>query len=557
MSHQTEATTITEPPPSASEDEMKPPAESKIESESTEKESMSPSNEKKGEAASEDLQKLTKELADLKAPEEKIAKLLDFMESVISQGLAPSFKQFWDARKLALQNFKEESLPFAVRAHLWNRYVEVSKEAYRLKEILDEESAFAVEQIDLAIKALEEDLAKVETLEEVQIPEEAAAKFIEEKKAEYLKLQKELTHLNAFASKINSLRKELIKTEMRIRFKNKFFQRLSQAGDQVFPKRKELIKEVSQKFTGDVDAFMDAHFSSDQFKQPLFVLRDEIKHLQGLAKWLTLNTQAFNKTRMKLSEGWDQLKKVEKEKKKDKLKAKAELKQGATQIEEKVDDLVKRFKDGEVNDNDAMSSVNQLLKEMKQTSLLREDVTRLKGKLFEVRDSIQKKQDEKLREKQEKAQAEQKARQDKLDAAFEALKALPSSTGLTIDEMVSECDRLRADAEALDLNKWEKGDLNRLVRSVSDHVSKIRIDQLPEDSLKARDQLQALLGEANDRRKEARAQLEEHRKASGSSGLDLEQAFKQQELMEEDKARLQKVEEEIQQIEQKIRELEG
>ena len=111
--------------------------------------------------------------------------------------------------------------------------------------------------------------------------------------------------LNTLASRVNAMRKEVVKTEMRIRIKNKLLDCLSLCGDQIFPKRKDLIKEISQTFMSDIDHFIASHFEDEEFQRvPLYALREEIKQLQSIAKVLTLNTHAFTETRLKLSGCW-------------------------------------------------------------------------------------------------------------------------------------------------------------------------------------------------------------------------------------------------------------
>ena len=65
------------------------------------------------------------------------------------QPQSPHFKDFWEARRLCLPLFKENMNPKS-RSLLWAEYIEISAEARKLKEILDEQSPFAVEQIELA-----------------------------------------------------------------------------------------------------------------------------------------------------------------------------------------------------------------------------------------------------------------------------------------------------------------------------------------------------------------------------------------------------------------------
>src|SRR5207249_5477090 len=80
----------------------------------------------------------------------------------------------------------------------------------------------------------------------------------------YDRLQRSLELFNVCATRINGLRKELVKTEMRIRDKNKFFHRLSKLGDLVFPQRKALINEVSARFIEDVEKFITNSFNREQ-----------------------------------------------------------------------------------------------------------------------------------------------------------------------------------------------------------------------------------------------------------------------------------------------------
>src|SRR3989344_4016959 len=102
-------------------------------------------------------------IQQLPTPEEKIAHGLKFMQSSISQEGSPRFREFWESRKKILPLFRE-NLGAVIRSKLWEQYVELTVEARRLKEILEEQSSFAIEQIDLAIQAIESDLVNFEDL---------------------------------------------------------------------------------------------------------------------------------------------------------------------------------------------------------------------------------------------------------------------------------------------------------------------------------------------------------------------------------------------------------
>ena len=91
------------------------------------------------------------------SPEKKIQMAIECMRTLLSQEETPRFKDFWECRRLCLLLFKENISP-KLRAQLWGQYIELSKEAQALKNLLDEQAAFAIEQIELAILSIESDL---------------------------------------------------------------------------------------------------------------------------------------------------------------------------------------------------------------------------------------------------------------------------------------------------------------------------------------------------------------------------------------------------------------
>jgi hypothetical protein len=253
-------------------------------------------------------------LETLTSIEEKINKCLELMQAALVYK-APRFKEYWDVKKMCLPLFKEVAVAES-RTALWERYIAISEEARQLKKILDEESSFVSQQIDLAISATEADLKAFQEGSRKavwELPQEC--QFIEPKKGSYEAVQCEIGDLNHLATRLNMLRKELIKTEMRVRQKTKFFDRLSKAGDVVFPRRKELLKQISSMFTQDVSEFSEyAGQEENRKKHPPFELREEIKAFQMLAKELSLDAAAFKETRQKLTACWDFLKTLDEKK---------------------------------------------------------------------------------------------------------------------------------------------------------------------------------------------------------------------------------------------------
>lgn len=494
--------------------------------------------------------------------EEKLRLAIQFMRSSLSQGITPYFKGFWEARQLCLPLFKENLAPSS-RIELWKEYRELCSESHRLKQLLEEQSAFAVEQIDLAIQSLEQEIesldAKLQNLPSIDFA--VSSQALEVHFDEYQALQKELFLLNTYATRINALRKELIKTEMRIRQKNKFFRRLSAMGDNVFPRRKELIKQVSALFLEDVDAFIKNHFSQDVLRQPLFFYRDEIKALQGVAKALTLNTHAFTHTRAELSACWDRVKEIDKERKKVRAEQKVVFQQNVQQIVEQIDAMSHAYAAGELSIQNASKAVDDIFSAMQQLELGRDEKRHLRERLSEARQPILAKMREEETARFEKEQSAEREKREKIKALKERIQALISDADhLSVEEVISKKDELAEDIKAAPLNKIEKQSMEKLLKPLKDLISDKKeraVLSLSAQDQETLEQLKQVLRQRKERRKEAKAQLEELRKAAGSSGLNFEKAMAYNEQVQEERERLEKIDLAIEEIEEKIAQLEG
>lgn len=513
------------------------------------------------EKISPQFKEFSEKLATLPTPEEKIAHGLQFMRSSISQEGNPRFREFWEARRFVLPFFKENLNP-AIRSKLWGEFVELTVEARRLKEILEEQSAFAMEQIDLAIQALEKDLSNFEGLlaqtGELSFPE--AALTIQQKTGTYNKIQRELNLLNTLASRLNGLRKEIIKTDMRIRFKTKFFKRLSDLGDQIFPKRKQLIEGVSSEFEKDVERFVAAHFKAEGIVgAPYYALREEIKALQGMAKLLTLNSGVFSRTRLKLSECWDQVKVLEKEHKKEVLQKKQVSSEQREVVQTKLDALKDQAQDLSLKDLD--KEIDTILQEMRNLPLHRDDVRSLKDELFRLRAPHIAAQEQRAKEFEEAEKEKVRLKREKVASFKERLtQLLREADKMELDPLMNAFKEMQEQLDQLEITKIEKQQIERQFRPLKDLVAEKKENSLlnlSEDDKKTLENLRLVLQQKKQRRQEIKEQMEIHRKALGSSGLDFEKAMQYRELVDQEKERLDKANAGIEEIEQKIAELEG
>lgn len=505
--------------------------------------------------------KFLNELSKLDTPDAKLQFSIDFMESSLSQTGTPHFKSFWEARTICLQLFKENVSP-PLRAMLWGKYNELSKEARRLKEILDEQSAFAVEQIEIAIKALEDDIASfdehLQKMTTVQFS--VTSKALMKRLSHYEKLQNELNLLNTQASRINALRKELIRTEMRVRQKNKFFQRLSLAGDKVFPRRKELIKDVSQSFIADVDAFIQEHFSTDDHQhESLFALREEIKALQNMAKILTLNTHSFTHTRMRLSDCWDRIKNEEKERKKERAQQKVVFKQNVDDAMQKLQAFNQNFLANQPSTSEATKQLDEIFAYIRALELGRDEQRFLKEELAAARKPIIERQQAAENQRHHQENERERLRRSNIQEIKQQIEdLLKNSDSIDVDTLTEQREAVIQKIASTSMSKAEKLEVERQLKPLRDLISEKKESSLlalSEDDRQSLQQLKEILQQRKERRQEIKNQIEAFRKASGASGLDFEQAMNYNAQMATEKERLEKIVAGIKEIEQKIAEL--
>ncbi len=506
------------------------------------------------------LAEFTKKLGEFQTPEEKIAFGLSYMRGTISQEGSPRFREFWESRRLVLPLFKEKVNSIA-RSKLWEEYIELTQEARRLKEILEEQNSFAIEQIDLAIGAIEKDLSQVEEhlqVESVKFPEVPYS--VRPKVSLYEKLQQELNFLNAFASRLNGLRKEIVKTEMRIRFKTKFFKRLSQIGDQVFPRRKKQIEQASSMFEKDVDHFISKHFNGDEVVgAPHYALREEIKAFQSMAKTVTLSSSVFSRTRLRMSECWDKIKVLDKEHKKTLLEKKQASSEAFETIRAKVEDLKTRSQEMSLKDLD--KEIETVSLEMRAIYIDREDIRLLREAFAAMRLPHTQAQEKKMRDLEEAEKERLRLKREKSSEIKDRIYTLSfDGEAMDLEAIEKQFNSIEEEMGLLEYSKAEKKQMENLLRPLKDLIvdkKEISLMNLSDDDLKRLENYRTVLDQKKERRSKIKEQVDVCRKALGASGLDFEKSLQLSELLDQEKARFDKATEGVEELEQKINELES
>ncbi len=506
----------------------------------------------------------------LSSSEEKLRESINRMRIALSREKNPDFRAFWIIRKCCLPLFSDISSS-SVRALLWKEYIELTKEGRRLKSLMDEETSFAIDQIDLAISSLEKDVELFSTDEQEFYACNAKENFVSESiflrdsLDYYQKRHPTLIWLNAFVSRIINLRKELTKIDMRIRFRNRFFQRLSALGDMVFPKRKTLIKEVSDFFSQDVKRFIQTYFENQDFSEErnhkkISFLRSEIKLLQNTAKVLVVHSQVFSNTRHLLSECWDQLKGLEKDLKKKKSVHRKISLENVQKVQERIQDLNSKIENDQISLETAFSEVSSISSWMRELDLVYQDVLILKGALKEIVNSLnfKKQEEENLRKKMEEEQEiQRKIKVNDLKKILENFELKISDEN--VRELFLELEEIKK--EILSANFLLKSERLFFEKAFKNFKEKIVEKQeaalllLSEDDKATLENLNQVLIQRKTRRKDLKIQIEEYRKIMGGSGFDFEKAMYYDSLIQMEKEKLAAMDASIKDLEGKIIEL--
>lgn len=506
-----------------------------------------------------DFEQFVQALKGIQEPERRLEAAIQFMQERLAQTGVPHFKEFWDARRICLDLFKE-NINATSRVMLWARYSELCREARKLKEIFDEQSAFAAEQIEIAVASLEAEISQLDTLLD-QLPEVdfgPECHSLVDHMPEYSAMQRELNLLNTYAMRTSALRKELIKTEMRIRQKNKFFERLSKLGDAIFPRRKALIQQVSEQFTKDVERFIKTTFVSELKTPALFSARDEIKSLQSIAKVLTLNTEAFSSTRKTLSECWDSIKNIVKERRKATSEQKSAYKKHRDEFAAEIEALKASFAAKELSTNVLEAKLDDLVGRMRTVSLGKIEIRELRDMVRDIRNELNAQSQVEDAARREAATKKNQEKRERQEAVRSELIALSSNTSLDIDAIDKSLEPLVKEVSAMNVSRLEKQEFEKLIRNVRDFMGERKEQQLlalSADDREAIGKLKDLLKERKAKRQEIKQQIDAWRKESGSSGMDFTRAMQYNDMIQNEKERLEKVESSIDELEAKIKKL--
>ena len=471
------------------------------------------------------------ELKLLATPEEKLERIIAFMQAALEGGGGQQFREFWEARRMCLDLFQLPINP-TLRVQLWTRYNELCHEAKRVKELFEEQSSFVTEQIERAIDAIVVDFSELESklASMPQIETFLGCKTIAAHLDQYQLLQHELDYLNSFATRITSLRKEVVKTDMKHKHKTRLLSRLWALGDAVFPRRKQVIAEVSSLFLEDVESFIQSAGANDLRMHELFSVREEIQHLQGVAKLLTLSTEAFTTTRLRLSECWDRVKGVLTERKKERSEQRETFKKHREELVAEIDKVKSGLDGKSLGAEQARRFLQQTKTRMRSVSLGHQDVQDVRDYLCVVEGLLEPQEEKKTTSHVQKGGRwrDLVGQAEKLSGATQDLPALEEAFRTLTMEAAEE-----------HVSKSERLELDHALSGVRGAIERLHEAQIAPTL--AEEEIVAEISKFEQMRRDIRSQLEVWRRASGGSGCDFSEALRYTELIEAERARLDRI----------------
>lgn len=510
----------------------------------------------KKEVFSQAVNTLKQSLTEEENPEEKLKMAIDFMKQSLAQEGTPRFKDFWDAKNLCLPLFKEK-LSQSIKEVYWAKYTELATEAKRLKEILEEQSSFAIEQIELALKALASDVHKAQQshddTSESSLPR--SLPLPKDSMELYQSSCQLITKYVHLTTKLKALREEVISTEMRVRHKNRFLKEMSDLGDAFIPKKKELIRAVSSQFIQDVEHFVAMHFDlvskvpkSDNIN--LKQLRNHIQSLQDVAKKLSLNAHAFSKSRELLSQAWELMRVLDKEKKKEFSEKKAKQQQLIEKASSLLEEAFACFNEQPAkSEQEILSKKEAVIAEIEKLDLHYHEKKQMKSQVFAKCEELVKPFVEKKAAIEKKKKEEFKEKSAKFEQYKDSIKDLiMSKSQASYHDLLEAYNNFNEKRKEFSFAKTDSSYLEELRRDLYETILLKRENEIEQDQ----ECLQKLYADWEKFKEQTRERLELYRKEESLSGFDFEKAMIFRELKDLEKARLDRAVDKMQQLQDQL-----
>lgn len=475
-----------------------------------------------------DIDILIEELNTLDSADDKLQKMLNYMQFQLEKGKVKPINRFWKMRHFCLGQFKQ-NISFSKRVAFWGKYCEIIEEINHIREVIEESVLSSKIEIEKALLSIEKDLEDYSELllnsPEIEIPENVPC--FQKNLNFYQTHQKELNIFNAYTKQLNALKNEVLHLEISYRDKQKLLDQLHTLSDRVFPRKRELLIEINAAYSEDLKQFIQQNFEKKELKLPLFNIKDQIKSLQNFSKILNLNVATFAYSREKLSQCWDQVRNFEKEQKKVKDQQKVEFQENEVQLEERIQALKK--KKVTLPKTAFERELSQLDESIKKTNLQKSQRSKLRENLASI--------DENGTTNESSTEDEEVHVQIQREIQHLNVKA-KNWDYFTLMSEYKKIQTLFTSTSILDVHQ------NKIWRALFS-IKNVLMEKLL-DEVKNGVDVEALSQEIEGFKKEVRNDIERYRKALNTSNQSIEKAMLFNELLTQSKIKLGEFESKIQ-----------
>ena len=249
-----------------------------------------------------------------------------------------------------------------------------------------------------------------------------------------------------------------------------------------------------------------------------------------MAKILTLSTDAFTSTRLRLSECWDSLKAVLTERKKERAEQRETFKKHKEELVEEINKIRSGIEAKSLHAAQAHRLLQQVGSRMRSVQLGYQDVRQVRELIGEIEGLLGGAEEKKpiVQEHKSGRWKELVGQAEKLSGSSEDVSAIEAALKTLTLEASEEA---ASKSERLELDHALSGVRGTIERMHEAHI----VPTLSEEEIVAE------LSELQEMRTDVRAQLEAWRRASGGSGCDFSEAFRYTELIGAEKARLERI----------------
>jgi DNA-binding protein H-NS len=262
---------------------------------------------------------------------------------------------------------------------------------------------------------------------------------------------------------------------------------------------------------------------------------------------------------MRLSECWDRIKNEDKERKKERAQQKTAFKQNFDDSMLKLQEFNQNYQAQQPSIAEATKQLDELVAHIRGLEHGRDELRTLRSEVQAARKPILERMHAQENERHNQDQEREKQRRQKiLDVKQQAEDLLKNSESLDADGIEAQRDVIMDLISSSSMGKADKQEIERQLKPLRDLISEKRESSLltlSDDDRQSLQQLKEVLKQRKERRQEIKTQIDALRKTSGASGLDFEQAMNFNAQVAAEKERLEKINQGVQEIEQKIAQL--